>query len=932
MEPEPGQDSDHDGASDPQPGQGSPDPAGAGLPGDAAPPGSPAASSAPAPAPDSDSASSSGASAEAASAANAASDASGADADAGAGAEGESVFGPWDGLEGTLGAAREREELLAGFAPGGVWDQHAPGPELAAAVARAAGPDWRCGLATGPELVGLLRATAALQSWSGAGLLGVIRALIRDDDPAFLGRSRHGDLPDEWDESLVHEIALALAVSAPSAGRTTRAAWELGARLPGVELLLRDGTLDLPRARLVAEVFAELSDENAARAEELLLPELTTPPRKTYTQVERIATAIAAAVDPELAERRRKAAEKHLSRVTMFRESSGAAVLSGRDLPVGETLAAYASLDARARLYQESGAFPGERLDRLRAAAYLDILNGISAADRIACGHLSSDPAPDTDPGDAPDPADSGAPGDGGLGDGPGSGGSDCPCDECDGHCAPPDNNDYVDDEPEDDEPGDEDLGDDEAPDRGGPDDGGPGERELDDREPNDGQPDDCPGNGSPRGGGLPPAPSGRSGDGPTGGSPSRRRRRGIGPPGIAIAVPTAARRPPADADRPGAPARHPPRPGRTARRGTRPRRPRPRPVPCPRRHCSPQPLHHPLRHRHQRRRHRDRPRLRQARPARPTARRTAPAPDRAPGPDQSHRHRRPTGRTTRTAADRASRTYGTSRASRTRTTSWISVHRLGARPPWRRPARRPGLVRPLGADHRHRAWSSPSTSSRSRRSTATTATSPAPTSPTRPSATWSRSATTRARSRPATATHGNRTSSMRCRTTRADAPARATPGPEPQMPSGQAIARLERHPAQTRLAPVDHPPRPHLHPRPQAIPRLSGQQAATGSVDQLVLPLGLGLTLQFEVCLGDLGRLEARGAADHRRDRDAGRVHARPRQLVVKHLHVGAQPGLADGERGELLGGVQRVAAAGEQQGAARRLTGSAASVTVFP
>ena len=327
----------------------------------------------------------------------------GADADAGAGAEGESVFGPWDGLEGTLGAAREREELLAGFAPGGVWDQHRPGPELAAAVARAAGPDWRCGLATGPELVGLLRATAALQSWSGAGLLGVIRALIRDDDPAFLGRSRHGDLPDEWDESLVHEIALALAVSAPSAGRTTRAAWELGARLPGVELLLRDGTLDLPRARLVAEVFAELSDEDAARAEELLLPRLAEPPRKTYTQVERIATAIAAEVDPGLAGRRRRAAERHLSRVVMFREPAGTAALAGRDLPADETLAAFARVSARAQVYKESGAFRGEGMDRLRATAYLDILNEIAAADRIAYGRL----IPETAPADADAAADS---------------------------------------------------------------------------------------------------------------------------------------------------------------------------------------------------------------------------------------------------------------------------------------------------------------------------------------------------------------------------------------------------------------------------------------------------------------------------------------------------------------------------------------------
>ena len=327
-----------------------------------------------------------------------------ADADAeagtGEGAEGESVFGPWDALEGTLEAAREREELLAGFAPGGVWDQHPPGPELAAAVARAAGADWRCSLATGPELIGLLRAMASLQSWSGAGLLGMIRSLIRDDDPAFLARSRHGDLPDEWDESLVHEIALALAVSAPSAGKTTRAAWELGARLPGVELLLRDGTLDVPRAKLIAEVFGELSDEDAAKAEELLIPRLTEPPRKTYTQVERLATAIAAEVDPELAERRRKAAEKHLSRVTMFREPSGAAALSGRDLPADETLAAFAHVNARARVYKESGAFPEEGMDRLRATAYLDILNEIAAADRLAYGRLIPETAP-TD-GDAP--------------------------------------------------------------------------------------------------------------------------------------------------------------------------------------------------------------------------------------------------------------------------------------------------------------------------------------------------------------------------------------------------------------------------------------------------------------------------------------------------------------------------------------------------
>jgi len=411
-------------------------------------------------------------------------------ADDGAGKDGESVFGPWDELEGSLEAAKRRAELLSGFERGGVWDGCQPGPELAAALAEAAGPGWRCGPATGHHVIGLLRGMAAMQSWSGAGLLGLLRTLIRDDEPPFDRRPRHGDLPDGWDESLTHEVALALAVSAPSAEKMLRAAWELGARLPGVDLLLAAGTLDLPRARLVAEVFQDLSDENAAKAEELLLPHLTTGPRKTYTQVERLATAIAAEVDPELAERRRAAAEKHRARVTMFREQSGAAALSGRDLPTDQTLAAFAHVNARARQYKESGAFPDERMDRLRAQAYLDILNAISAEDRIAYGQLApADAAPDPDPdataddaardeGGFPDdePGDDGPDDDGpggGPGDGPGDdgpregpdhgpdqglgpAGSDCPCRECDGTCVPPDDGDPPDDdEPDDHEPDD---------------------------------------------------------------------------------------------------------------------------------------------------------------------------------------------------------------------------------------------------------------------------------------------------------------------------------------------------------------------------------------------------------------------------------------------------------------------------------------------
>ena len=58
-------------------------------------------------------------------------------------------------------------------------------------------------------------------------------------------------------------------------------------------------------------------------------------------------------------------------------------------------------------------------------------------------------------------------------------------------------------------------------------------------------------------------------------------------------------------------------------------------------------------------------------------------------------------------------------------------------------------------------------------------------------------------------------------------------------MSSGQAVARLERHPAQARLAPLADPGRPRLRARTKALPRLKGK--ATNSVTVLSLPFESG-------------------------------------------------------------------------------------------
>jgi hypothetical protein len=318
-----------------------------------------------------------------------------------------------------------RNATPSGFSLGGEWEACPTGPELAAALAAVAGPEWRCPGAEPEELIGVLRRVAALESWASAAKLGVIRELIRRDEAPVRPGTRHGDLPDQWSDSLSHELALAFAVSAQSAEKTMLTAWELGARLPGVAALHADGTLAYAKVRLIVETFQWLSDEDAARAEALLLPQLVGTTGKTYGQIVNLANRIANQVDPGLAERRRKAAVKHASRVQMFREESGAAALCGRDLPTDETAAADANVTARAAGYKDSGAFPDAGMDQLRATAYLDLINGMSAETRIAFAQLSTDTpgqeaAPETEP-----PPDDDGPSDGGPDGGePGPGGN----------------------------------------------------------------------------------------------------------------------------------------------------------------------------------------------------------------------------------------------------------------------------------------------------------------------------------------------------------------------------------------------------------------------------------------------------------------------------------------------------------------------------
>jgi hypothetical protein len=273
-----------------------------------------------------------------------------------------------------------RDPRLEEFAGDGSQGAPVPSGRLALLADELSGPERRCPGATDNELIRMLRTWAAIESWASGSKLGVIRELVRRESGAR-GGGQHGDRPDEWSQSLRHELAAALACSTQSAETTAWLAWEQQARLPGIGDLLDDGTLTFAKARAVTETFRYLTDADAAMAEELILGQLAD---KTYTQVLRLAEQAALTVDPGLAERRREQSQRRDARVTLFRELSGTAGLAGRDLPPDEALAAMASVNARAEEYKDSDAFGDTRMDVLRAQAYLDLLNGVPAHARIA--------------------------------------------------------------------------------------------------------------------------------------------------------------------------------------------------------------------------------------------------------------------------------------------------------------------------------------------------------------------------------------------------------------------------------------------------------------------------------------------------------------------------------------------------------------------
>jgi hypothetical protein len=222
----------------------------------------------------------------------------------------------------------------------------------------------------------------------------------------------HGDLPDAWEEGLGHEISAGLAVSLRSADKLADLAWQLQARLPDISGKLADGTIDLLKARIICDELSVLDDEQAAKAGKLILDELV---GKTPGQIGKLAARVVCTIDPDGARKRRERAEREEARVRFWRENGGGCALAAYGLPTDAALAANANVNQRAHEYKKAKVNSGARMDELRVLAFLDLINGVSAAARITQAQSQAE-AEDQDgggPGNRPD-ADSDSSGEGG--------------------------------------------------------------------------------------------------------------------------------------------------------------------------------------------------------------------------------------------------------------------------------------------------------------------------------------------------------------------------------------------------------------------------------------------------------------------------------------------------------------------------------------
>ncbi len=259
---------------------------------------------------------------------------------------------PWQGAE----AAR------TALADGGLADTMPPSWMLGKVLADATLSGY--GELTDDQLAGLLR---ACQRQIAAGHAVLARAVTEVTERRTAQSRRPG-----W-SGLAEHVTDELAAELTLTGRSARRLLDVAAglrRLPAVHEALLNGEIDWARACVLVDELSVLGDGAAQEIAERLVGRAA---EWTTGQLRAALARAVLAADPGAAERRKTAARKD-TRVEVWHEPSGNAVLAGRELPPAEVIAADAQLTADADWLRSNGA--AGTLPELRAAAYLARLSG----------------------------------------------------------------------------------------------------------------------------------------------------------------------------------------------------------------------------------------------------------------------------------------------------------------------------------------------------------------------------------------------------------------------------------------------------------------------------------------------------------------------------------------------------------------------------
>ncbi len=227
------------------------------------------------------------------------------------------------------------------------------------------------------QLVGFIAAAKRQESWSAWFAMTAIGEFGR----RAAARGPRGEFAAD-------ELADELHLTYNSAAGQMEYARAVAERLPRTFAALGAGTINAVHLRIIEEETSILSAADAAKADAELAELAGTV---TYGKLRAAAGKLVLKLDPD-AVRRRKEAARRVAEVRRFREQSGNAGLTARELPSAEVIASWQHLEQRAAGLRDAG-YPGT-LDELRVRAMLDLLQERDSRTGLAPQH---DTGPGTD-------------------------------------------------------------------------------------------------------------------------------------------------------------------------------------------------------------------------------------------------------------------------------------------------------------------------------------------------------------------------------------------------------------------------------------------------------------------------------------------------------------------------------------------------------